>query len=478
VRRTLVLGVAVAAFVVPAAASAAPPVPNDPLAARQWYLGRDHALDVFDAAQQLFTAKVAVIDSGIELSHPELKGRIVAARSFVGGSVADTQGHGTFVAGEIAATADNGIGIAGIAPPARLLIAKVVTDAGTIPPRAEAKAIRWAVNKGARVINLSFGSTRDPVDPAIDGYSYPEKKAIQFAVRRGALVVAAAGNGNDAPSKPWPYASYPAAFPHVLGVAAYGRSGAVPSWSNRDPQYVDLAAPGMDILSLFPHSLTQHFSSCTEQGYSSCGPKDYRHADGTSFASPQVAGAAALLFGEIPTLRPDQVAEILKSTAIDATPANGCADCTIGRDAATGSGRLDVANALTSLGQGFPPADRIEPNDDAGSEAATVYDGLDTTATLDWWDDPNDVYRVHLDRGQRISVTVRSSANIDPSLYLWKPALKTLAQATSNLRARRSVHPPGAKERITYRAHRSGWFYVQVKLAKPGFGAYRIRLAA
>jgi subtilisin family serine protease len=420
--------------------------------------------------------KVAVIDSGVDLSHPELRGRIAAYKSFVGGSIADAQGHGTFVAGEIAAIAGNGMGIAGISPPARLLIAKVVTDDGTIPTLAEARAIRWAVRSGARVINLSFGSLRDPGDPSKDGYSLPEKRAIEYAVRRGVLVVAAAGNGDDAPTKPWPYASYPAAFPHVLGVAAYGRFGGVPSFSNRDPQYIDLAAPGMDILSLFPRPLTGKYGTCSEQGYSSCGPKEYRHADGTSFSSPQVAGAAALILGEIPLLRPDQVAEILKETAIDATPANGCSLCALGPDALTGFGRLDVGAALAALQGQLPPPDRLEPNDDAGDEAASVT-SLDMTATLDSWDDPTDVYRVHLDRGERIHVVVRSRATIDPSIVLWKPKLTSLSQAASNLRARRSVHPAGSPEHISYRAHRSGWYSLQVKLTHPGFGAYHISLA-
>jgi len=458
-------------------ATAAASQPNDTYIARQWYLGRDHALDTLDAAKQLFTVRVAVIDSGVELNHPELRNRIVAHRSFVGGTVADTIGHGTFVAGEIAAIADNNAGIAGLAPPARLVVAKVVRDDGTIPPKAEAQAIRWAVRQGARVVNLSLGSTRDPSDPDVDGFSSVEQRAIQYAVRHGALVVAAAGNGNDAPQKPWPFASYPAAFPHVLAVGAYGRLGGVPSFSNRDDRLVDLSAPGMDIFSLFPRPLTAAFGACIEQGYSSCGTKDYRHADGTSFAAPQVSAAAALLFGESAALRPDQVSEILKLNASDALPANGCADCSVGPDALTGFGRLDVSAALDSL-QGPPPtADRFEPNDDAGSQAAIVWSPLVATATLDWWDDPNDVYRIHLNRGQRLSVYVRPGAKIDPSIVLWKPGLQNLADARSDLRARRSIHGPGVPERIRFKADRTAWYSLQVKLAKPGFGAYRIRLA-
>ena len=476
-RRALVVAGLAAAVAVPAAIAASAPLPNDPFLSRQWYVGRDHALDTFDTARQLPTVRVAVIDSGVDTGHPELKGRIVAAKSFVGGSPTDSLGHGTFVAGEIAAIADNGAGIAGLAPPARLLVAKVVRDDGSIPPKAEARAIRWAVRMRARVINLSLGSTRDPGDASVDGYSAVEKQAIEFAVRRGVLVVAAAGNGDDAPAKPWPYASYPAAFPHVLGVAAYGRSGNVPAFSNRDKQYVDLAAPGMDIFSLFPLSLTRRFAGCNEQGYSSCGTSDFRHADGTSFASPQVTAAAALLFGEIPALRPDQVGTILKETADDATPANGCADCAVGADALSGYGRLDVDRALDLLGRSqLPPPDRLEPNDDAGAEAAIVATPRVFTATLDSYDDPNDVYKIHLDKGQRLSVVVRAGSNIDPSLILWKPGLTSLAGATSDLRARRSIHGPGVPERVRYRAPRAGWYYVQVKLAAPGFGAYRIKL--
>jgi subtilisin family serine protease len=474
--RRLLAAAALALTVTGTAAAASTAPPNDQYLARQWYLGRDHALDTFDAAKQLFTVRVAVIDSGVDLGHSELKNRVVAHHSFVGGTVADSLGHGTFVAGEIAAIADNVTGIAGMAPPARLVVAKVVRDDGTIPPRAEARAIRWAVGKGARVVNLSLGSTRDPNDPSVDGFSQVEQRAIEYAVRHGALVVAAAGNGNDAPQKPWPWASYPAAFPHVLGVAAYGRAGGAPSFSNRDDRYVDLTAPGMDIFSLFPRPLTAAFAGCFEQGYSSCGTKDYRHADGTSFSSPQVTAAAALLFGEEPALRPDQVSAILKLSADDATPANGCDDCSPGPDSLSGFGRLDVGAALDRLQGPSPVADRLEPNDDAGSEAAIVYRSMSTTATLDWWDDPNDVYRIHLVRGQRLSVFV-ASPKVDPSIVLWKPGLHALADARSDLRARRAIHPFGAPERIRFKAHRTAWYTLQVRLARPDFGPYRIRLA-
>ena len=304
-RRALTGVFAAIALVAPAAAYAGFS-PNDPLAQKQWYIEKDRAFNAFDSFNvlpQLLTVRVAVIDSGVDSNHPELRNRIVGERSFVGGSVNDVQGHGTFVAGEIAALTDNGLGIAGLAPPARLLIAKVVHDDGSISPHAEARAIRWAVRSGAKVINLSLGGVRDPGDPSVDGFSYAERSAIDYAIRSGALVVASVGNGEDAPSKPWRFASYPAALPHVLGVAAYGRSGDVPAFSNRDDVFVDIAAPGQDMLSLFPRALTKAYPACPDQGYSSCGTKEYRHADGTSYSSPQVAAAAALVFALRPDLR-------------------------------------------------------------------------------------------------------------------------------------------------------------------------------
>ena len=117
---------------------------------------------------------------------------------------------------------------------------------------AEAKAIRWAVDNGARVINISLGGLRDPRRPSRDTYSRLEEEAIRYAVKRGAVVVAAVGNADQAPRSPWHFASYPAALPHVLGVSALTRSGGSPGFSNRDAVYNDVAAPGEDILSTFP----------------------------------------------------------------------------------------------------------------------------------------------------------------------------------------------------------------------------------
>ena len=103
---------------------------------------------------------------------------------------------------------------------------------------AEAKAIRWAVDNGARVINMSLGGIRDPLDPERDTYSRLEADAVAYAVSNGVVVVAAVGNSDQAPTSPWKYASYPAALPHVLGVSAMTDTGGDPDVleSRRDLQ--------------------------------------------------------------------------------------------------------------------------------------------------------------------------------------------------------------------------------------------------
>ena len=173
---------------------------------------------------------MAVIDSGIDATHPEFAGKIADAKSFVGGSArVDDEGHGTFVAGLIAAGVDNAVGIAGMSPSAELLVAKVVNGDDLIDVEAEVKAIHWAVENGAQVINMSLGGFRDPRDPDRDAFSPLEAAAIGWAHGKGVVIVAAVGNSDEAPTAPWPFASYPAALPHVLGVSALARDGSVPA---------------------------------------------------------------------------------------------------------------------------------------------------------------------------------------------------------------------------------------------------------
>lgn len=456
-------------------------VPNDPLFPRQWYVTQDRAFDLWgELPATLATVRVAIIDSGIDAGHPEFEGKIAEQKSFVGKSIADKQGHGTFVAGEIAAGIDNAQGIAGIAFPAELLIAKVVEPDGTIIPSVEAKAIRWAVAQGAQVINLSIGGLRDPIHSARDTRSSEELSAIEYARSQDVVVVAAVGNGDQAPATPWPFASYPAALPHVIGVSALAQDGSVPSFSNRDAIYNDIAAPGDEILSTFPRALTAERPACVDQGYSDCGTPEYRDAEGTSFAAPQVTAAAALLRAVRPELSADQVTALLEHTAVDATPANGCRRCGSSRDALSGWGRLDIAAALEAAESGdVPPADRYEANDDAGRSAYGVSGARRLLhATVDYWDDQVDVYSVKLRRGQRIGAVLRGPEGASLDLVLWKPGTRTVEGLTAALQNRRATYSShaGPNQRFSYRARAAGWYYVEVKIAKPGYGSYSLRL--
>jgi subtilisin family serine protease len=453
--------------------------PNDPLAPKQWYLTQDRAFDIWPEPPTLDLVRVAVIDSGIDGTHPELASKIVASRSFVGGSpLTDEQGHGTFVAGEIAAELNNGQGIAGIAFSAELMIAKVVRPDGSISLTAEAKAIHWAADEGARVINLSLGGVRDPADKNLDTYSPEEAAAVAYAVRAGVVVVAAVGNSDAAPASPWPYASYPAALPHVIGVGALARDGSVPDFSDRDPVYVDLVAPGEELISTFPRPLTAVRPACPDQGYSDCGPDEYRFAEGTSFAAPQVSAAAALLLSLRPELRPEQVSALLEHTAQDANAANGCRRCPLLRDSLSGWGRLDIANALIALQEGpLPPVDTREPNDQAGDGAATVWGTSGAlTASLDVWDDPVDVYRIKLRTGQRLVATATGSPGLTPVLVLWKPGTERIDLRTLAALRQRAAASTGAglTQSLSFRAKAAGWYYLEVR-APAGFGPYRLR---
>jgi Subtilase family/Bacterial pre-peptidase C-terminal domain len=453
--------------------------PTDPLVVRQWYLTQSRFYEPWLTMPVLDPITVAVIDSGVDAHHPELSGRILDTKSFVGGSAkVDPLGHGTFVSGIIAAGVDNGIGIAGLAPSAQLLVAKVVTSSRTIPVEAEARAVRWAVDNGARVINMSLGAVRDPLDPDRDSFSRLEADAVAYAVSKGVLVVAAVGNADQAPSSPWRYASYPAALPHVIGVSAVTDTGHVPRFSNRDKIYNDLAAPGDEILSIFPRPLTARFPACAEQGYSSCGPDDYREAQGTSFAAPQVAAAAAVILGQRPGLRAEQVRSILERTAVDLDTTTGCHLCGPGRDEYSGWGQLDVSAALAALAETPPVRDSYEANDDVGSRSQGLA-GRNrlVRATVDFWDDQDDVYAFRLKARQRVYVGLKGvESGADLSLALWLPKTRSVDDVT-NLRFRAKVSArPGPREYFSFRAPAAGSYYVQVRMSGPGDTRYRLRI--
>ena len=442
--------------------------PNDPLLAQQWHLPLIRAFEAWPDPPALEAVLVAVVDSGVDGEHPDLMDRIEDARSFVSTpATTDTIGHGTMVAGEIAATTNNAGGIASAGFPVRLIIAKVVSAGGSIPLEAEAKAIRWAVDRGARVINLSLGGRRDPANRDRDTFSELEAAAVRYAVERGVLVVSVTGNCDSA--CPYRYASYPAALPHVVGVSAIRADSTVPAFSNRDRRFNDIAAPGVGIVTTFPTALSE--ADCTPAGYTICAPEEYRRAEGTSFAAPLVSAAAALLLAVRPELTPHQVRSVLRSTATDISR--------IGRDGKTGFGRLDIAAAVARLAEPLPPPDRFEPNDDEGQRAFPTFFARGTrsrvlAATVDFYDDARDVYRVLLKRHQIMTVTYRASKALDADLVIWPPGTKSVGRSATSAK---EIEALGTRARTRYRARQGGWHYVEVRARRRTAGDYRVAIA-
>ena len=245
---------------------------------------------------------IAVVDTGIDARHPDLKRKISAQADFVnddGLAEDDEVGHGTHVAGVAAAATNNKTGVAGGCPDCKILVAKALTDEGGFDSDI-AESMIWSVDRGAKVINLSFGGPEP---------SRILREAVAYAHKRGVVVVAAAGNTGEKTRE------YPAAYPTVIAVAATdARDRRAPFSSSGN--YVDAAAPGTDILSTVPG------------GYASYS--------GTSFSSPYVAALAGLLAGEGQSRK--QIRRNILTTARDLGPN--------GRDPVYGAGRIDASRAV------------------------------------------------------------------------------------------------------------------------------------
>jgi subtilisin family serine protease len=293
------------------------------------------------------------------------------------------------------------------------------------------------------------------------------------------VIVAAVGNSDQAPLSPWLYASYPAALPHVVGVSSFARGGAVSDFSDRDPVFNDIAAPGEDIFSTLPRALTRDNPTCADQGYSDCGPPDYRHAEGTSFAAPQVTAAAALLIAQTPSLKANQVTAILERSTDDLNASTGCALCPPQRDALSGWGRLDVAAALSTVENGvLPTPDRFETNDDVGAPADLLPGARGRlAATVDYWDDRSDVYPIEL-RGQgRVSVSVLGAVAPSARIRLWSPETRSIYLAGEKRIAVATSERVDDRQRLTFTVPtgEGGRYYAQVVLARPSSGPYTLR---
>ncbi|MCC2670997.1 MAG: hypothetical protein K0Q72_3468, partial [Armatimonadetes bacterium] len=303
--------------------------PSDPQWGNQYgpkKIQVDRAWDYFEPqAQQI----VAVVDSGIEYTHPDLSslllrdanGQVVGYNALNRSSNAnDDQGHGTHCAGTIAARINNGEGVAGVAgwnplvagsdDYIRLMPVKVLDSAGNGSDASVADGVIWAANRGARIISLSLGSA---------GASTTMNNAIQYAWGKGCIIVAAAGNNGISTT------FYPAGFSNVISVGATDSSDTLASFSNYG-YWVKTAAPGVSIVSTYRGG-------------------GYAAMSGTSMAAPHVAGLAALLRAHAPALTNAQINSLIIGNTDAYHPYSG-------RTLASGAGRVNALRALLAAGGG------------------------------------------------------------------------------------------------------------------------------
>ncbi|MEU4163752.1 S8 family peptidase [Actinoplanes sp. NPDC026670] len=286
------------------------PSGTDTYRAKQWDIPKIHTTEAWQKSTGAGVV-VAVIDSGVDGTHPDLAANMVSgfdATTDQAGATTDRHGHGTHVAGTIAAVTGNATGVSGVAPDVKIMPVKVLGDDGSGNMSDTAEGITWAVDHGAQVINMSLGGTQQVAAVS---------NAIKYARSKGVTVVAAVGNSREQGSP----TSYPAADAGVIGVAATDSNDRVGVYSNAG-NYVDVAAPGTDILSLAPNG-------------------QYKTMSGTSMASPHVAALAALLKSYQSSLTPDQIEATLEKSAVDLGPA--------GFDNDFGNGRVDALAALNLL---------------------------------------------------------------------------------------------------------------------------------
>ena len=343
---------------------------GDPLLPLQWWLQRVGA----DRIEPPGPGRpVTVIDSGLDVNHPEFAGRpntaLLNPQSFTG----QREFHGTAVSSVVAAQA-NGIGVVGVYPQA-VLFSWDASPRGQLSSSDLIAGLEAAAARGPGVINLSLGGT---------GRSRFEAEAVANAFARGSILVASVGNDREEGSP----LAFPANYPHVLTVASTNVADRASVFSSVSPA-IDIAAPGDDIPAAVPTVFT---------------PVGFTMLDGTSFSAPIVSGAVAWLWTARPELEKTQVIELVRRSARDLGPA--------GRDPDTGFGLLDVPRALTFPA---PTVDPAEPNDDLVQAArrppltSASRARADVAARIDPVDDPRDLYRVFVPAARRVTVVLRST---------------------------------------------------------------------
>jgi len=261
----------------------------------QWGPQAVSAPNAWDLTLGVPNIVIAIVDTGVDSSHPDLASKIVGQYSYVGNSAKDGFGHGTHCAGIAAAATNNDVGIAGMCPNCGILSVKVLNDQGSGYISDVASGITYAASHGARVISLSLGGS---------GRSDTMRSALQYAVTNNTLPVCAMGNSGSSSNTP-----EPGYWHDCLSVIATDQNGAKASFSNYGVK-ADVAAPGVAVLSTMP---TYPVTLTTTYGYS----MNYDALSGTSMATPMVAGVAGLVLSRSPNLTPAQVAGIIEASSGD-----------------------------------------------------------------------------------------------------------------------------------------------------------------
>jgi subtilase family protein len=410
-------------------ASPASPL-DEPLASTEWWrkvIGAD------TVAAPGPGRPVTVVDSGVDITHPEFASRPNTTMLNDQELVLDEDDHGTEVASVVGAPV-NGVGLAGVYPQA-VLRSWDASPLGFITTAAAVRGIVAAANGGPGVINLSFGGENPDV---------LIRNAILYAVRHGSLVVASSGNAGLSGNP----LSYPASYPHVLTVGATEESGAVTGFSSESVD-VDLVAPGRAITVAEPLSYD---------------PSGYAPVSGTSFSAPMVAAAAAWVWTLHPQFDDTQLFDVMRMSAHDLQPS--------GYDRASGFGLLDIPKAL---GYPSPATDPLEPNDDvdqvrpkgvfAAGEAPVTAPGRPSAtirARVDRHEDPRDVYRAYVAAGG--SVTARTSDG--------QVGLRIFRSGAASVDSSRPAATRSSAGALTYRNRTRRGVYVYV-VVLPGAGTPR-----
>ncbi|MEJ2209656.1 MAG: S8 family peptidase [Anaerolineae bacterium] len=335
--------------------------PNDPRYGEQWPHSKVNAPQGWDITTGSAEVIIAIIDTGIDEGHPDLAAKIVGGYDYVDydSNPHDGNGHGTHCAGIAAAITNNALGVAGMNWQARIMPVRVLDDTGSGWASDIISGIYWAYQNGADVLSLSLGGT---------GYDQFMQDAVNAAHNAGSLVVAAMGNARTEGNP----TSYPAAYNNVMAVAATNPYDTYAYYSQFG-SHVDIAAPGGEMsylhdpdgfLSTLPTYNNFYLHTDPIHGGFSL---NYDYLQGTSMATPYVAGLAALIWSLDPTLTPDQVQQTIQDTAVDLGPP--------GWDANYGWGRIDVQAALLSRAVTSTPS--LLPITNAGGAGDYTVDWTD-----------------------------------------------------------------------------------------------------